>query len=140
MTVFEIEDAKIRELKEMCRDKTCKDCVFFENKTGYVYTCGKADENGRLPLEKDYKMKREVKTDCTENNVVNNPTHYNRESAMECIDEMLVVFGEKAVMDFCLLNIWKYRYRAGQKDTESAMKDLKKSDWYMNKYKELRGV
>ena len=70
---------------------------------------------------------------------VNHPIHYNRNDAMECIDEMILVFGEKATMMFCLLNVWKYRYRAGQKDSESAMKDLTKSDWYLRKYKELRG-
>ena len=74
-----------------------------------------------------------------ENNGVDNPVHYNRENAMECIDEMVLVFGKKATRKFCLLNAWKYRYRAGQKDSESAMKDLKKSDWYLRKYAELGG-
>lgn len=63
-----------------------------------------------------------------------NPAHYGRENAMECIDEMIFIFGEHAVMDFCLLNVWKYRYRALGKNGEE---DLKKSDWYMAKYKEL---
>ena len=63
-----------------------------------------------------------------------NPAHYGRENAMECIDEMIFIFGEHAVMDFCLLNVWKYRYRAGAKNGQE---DLEKSDWYMAKYKEL---
>lgn len=63
-----------------------------------------------------------------------NPDHYKREAGMECIDEMVYVFGEQAVMDFCLLNVWKYRYRASAKNGQE---DLKKSDWYMAKYKEL---
>jgi hypothetical protein len=33
-----------------------------------------------------------------------------------------------------LFNIHKYRYRAADKN---GLKDLRKSDWYMNKYKEL---
>ena len=65
---------------------------------------------------------------------VSHPKHYNRENAMECIDEMLLVFGKKVVKDFCLCNAWKYRYRAADKNGEE---DLKKSDWYINKYKEL---
>lgn len=67
---------------------------------------------------------------------VNHPKHYVREGAMECIDEMLVVFGVEATQSFCLLNAWKYRYRAGVKGGEE---DMKKSDWYLAKYAELRG-
>jgi hypothetical protein len=66
---------------------------------------------------------------------VNHPSHYNRENAMECIDEMVLVFGEEAVKNFCLCNSWKYRYRAADKNGEE---DLKKSDWYIQKYKELK--
>ena len=66
---------------------------------------------------------------------VNNPKHYNRENAFQCIDEMELVFGREAVMNFCLLNAWKYRYRAADKNGEE---DLKKSDWYLKKYKELK--
>jgi hypothetical protein len=68
---------------------------------------------------------------------VNHPKHYGREGAMECIDEMVLVFGVGATMNFCLLNAWKYRYRAGAKGGDE---DLKKSDWYMAKYAELKGV
>ena len=65
---------------------------------------------------------------------VQHPKHYNREGALECIDEMILVFGKEAVKNFCLCNSWKYRYRAADKNGEE---DLKKSDWYINKYKEL---
>lgn len=65
---------------------------------------------------------------------VNHPKHYNREGGMECIDEMILIFGEEAVRDFCKCNAWKYRYRAADKNGEE---DLKKSDWYLKKYKEL---
>lgn len=70
------------------------------------------------------------------NNNVDHPTHYNRDNAMECIDEMLLVFGKDATMNFCLLNAWKYRYRAADKN---GVEDLKKSDWYLKKVQELRG-
>lgn len=68
--------------------------------------------------------------------VVNHPSHYCQEGSMECIDEMVAVFGREAVMNFCLLNVWKYRKRAVFKNGEE---DLKKSDWYMKKYLELKG-
>lgn len=67
--------------------------------------------------------------------MVNHPPHYERDGAIECIDEMILVFGETAVKNFCLLNAWKYRYRAGEKN---GFEDIKKSDWYMNKFKELK--
>ena len=65
---------------------------------------------------------------------VDHPPHYTREGAMECIDEMLLLFGKEEVMTFCKLNAWKYRYRAADKN---GVEDLRKSDWYLNKCKEL---
>ena len=66
---------------------------------------------------------------------VSHPAHYNRDGSMECIDEMLLIFGREAVMHFCLLNAWKYRYRAADKN---GAQDLAKSDWYLRKYRELQ--
>lgn len=83
-----------------------------------------------LGIEKPQKENKEM---AKEN--VNHPKHYNREGGMECIDEMILVFGKEAVQNFCLCNVWKYRYRAADKNGEE---DLKKSDWYLNKYKELK--
>lgn len=61
-------------------------------------------------------------------NDIKSPDYYkNRE--FECIDEMLIIFGKEAVINFCMLNVWKYRYRAGNK--ESAEEDMKKADEYM---------
>jgi len=65
---------------------------------------------------------------------VNHPKHYTRENAIQCIDEMVMVFGIEETMHFCKLNAWKYRYRAADKN---GAEDIAKSDWYMNKYKEL---
>lgn len=65
---------------------------------------------------------------------INHPKHYCREGGMECLEEMELVFGANAVRTFCLLNAWKYRYRAADKN---GAQDLKKSDWYMQKYREL---
>ena len=62
------------------------------------------------------------------NEQINHPNHYNREDAMECIDELIQVFGKTYVQHFCLCNVWKYRYRAGQKDSESAIKDFQRQN------------
>lgn len=64
---------------------------------------------------------------------VNHPSHYTQ-GGMECIDEMLLIFGKEAVKHFCVCNAWKYRKRAMFKNGQE---DIDKSDWYINKYKEL---
>lgn len=66
---------------------------------------------------------------------VNRPKHYCREGGMECIDEMLLIYGPRAVMCFCICNMHKYRYRAADKNGEE---DLRKSDWYLRKFRELK--
>ena len=53
---------------------------------------------------------------------------------MECIDEMVMLFGVEETKIFCKLNAWKYRYRAADK---GGIEDLEKSDWYIQKYKAL---
>ena len=70
-----------------------------------------------------------------ENDVVNHPAHYCRPGAMECIDEMILIFGKESVAAFCLCNAWKYRARAMNKNGEE---DMAKSDWYLRKYAELK--
>ncbi|MCC3361516.1 DUF3310 domain-containing protein [Holdemanella porci] len=69
-----------------------------------------------------------------EKDAVNHPEHYESGS-YECIDEMIAVFGMSVVANFCLCNVWKYRYRALNKNGKE---DMEKSDWYMCKYMELK--
>ena len=65
--------------------------------------------------------------------IVNHPSHYTS-SGMECIDEMIILYGKEETMSFCKLNCHKYRKRAMDKGGRT---DLKKSDWYVKKYLEL---
>lgn len=67
--------------------------------------------------------------------MVNQPPHY-MQHAMECIDEMVEVFGVDAVISYCLCNVWKYRYRAPHKGKFE--EDNMKSDWYMHALSDLR--
>lgn len=71
----------------------------------------------------------------TASDAVNHPAHY--QGAHECIDEMLALFGVKAVKGFCMCNVYKYRYRA---DRKNGAEDIKKADWYMSKLMELEGM
>lgn len=80
-------------------------------------------------------MAEQDKKKAAKGDSVNHPAHYERNGAMECIDEMLLVFGKEAVINFCLCNAWKYRYRAAAKNGDE---DYSKSDWYLRKYRELK--
>lgn len=66
---------------------------------------------------------------------VNQPNHY-KQHKFECIDEMVIMFGVEATINFCKCNAWKYRARAPYKG--NAEEDNKKADWYLNKAKELQ--
>jgi hypothetical protein len=62
--------------------------------------------------------------------LVNHPDHYNMNGRKECIVEMEERYGAKAVAFFCLLNAYKYLYRAGNKDGNTAEQDVQKAKWY----------
>ena len=106
-----------------------KDCYVpkYES-SNCTISCKEGNENF---TNEDYRFK-EISKD--EIDMVNHPQHYNRDGAMECMDEMITVFGKDIVACFCLCNTWKYRCRASNKGHEE---DLSKSDYYMDKYKEL---
>ena len=69
--------------------------------------------------------------------IVNHPEYYKDENGKECIDCMLEEFGITVVLHFCECNSFKYRFRAGKKEGNSAEQDLAKAEWYDNKYNEL---
>jgi len=57
------------------------------------------------------------------NDNVNHPDHYNQ-LPIECIDVT-------KHFDFCAGNAIKYIWRAGLKDKEKTIEDLKKAIWYI---------
>lgn len=65
---------------------------------------------------------------------VNHPAHYTY-GKHECIEEMEILFGREAVISYCRLAAYKYKYRAGHKD--DAQLDYQKADWYLDKAKML---
>lgn len=93
------------------------------------------DYIGKMYNEGDFNNEDVVNNETAENDMVNSPAHYNQ-SSIECIDEMILVFGKQVTADFCLGNVWKYRNRAPYKG--NPIEDAKKADWYMMKYKELK--
>ena len=71
---------------------------------------------------------------------VNHPTHYNAPGRKECIDEMVDIWGAEQTAVWCEMTAYKYEYRAGSKEGNSAEQDLAKRQWYLNKAAELRSV
>ena len=65
---------------------------------------------------------------------VNHPSHYTK-GKIEVIDMMLKVFGKEVVINYCDLNAFKYRMRAGYKN--DIVEDINKALWYEKKSKEL---
>lgn len=112
------DDCKIKHYCDKCRGDFRHHHLFCEA----AYNLIKSNENTPTPVENEVE------------DIINHPNHYNRTDAMESIDEMVLVFGREAVKNFCLCNVWKYRYRVADKN---GTEDIKKSDWYMRKYKEL---
>ena len=126
MTIEEMNN----KIQEYCDNATCLDdskCPIYD-----ICECIKGEFGNTYPEETEKAY--EILYGSTEDNV-NHPKHYCRDGGMECIDEMLLIFGKSPVMSYCLLNAWKYRYRASDKNGEE---DLRKSDWYIRKYKELK--
>lgn len=52
---------------------------------------------------------------------VNHPKHY-KSTKFECIEVMRDVFGDEAVKNFCLLNAFKYIWRADKKMVKKILK------------------
>ena len=68
---------------------------------------------------------------------VNHPSHYSQPNRRECIEEMRLMFGDEAVKIWCVLTAYKYRYRAGNKEGNSAEQDNKKAEWYLDYIEEM---
>lgn len=104
-------------------DRSCLNCRHWIadqccNKASVYYGCDKDDMTTTKPCY--------VWED--NNETVNHPSHYQGQH--ECIDIMRVMFGDEAVKGFCRCNAYKYRYRAGRKDGNTAEQDIAKAEWY----------
>lgn len=73
--------------------------------------------------DKEFQIKKHV-----------NPEHYKQQCSFECIDTMIMVFGAKHTAEYCVTNAYKYVWRHKFKNE---LEDLKKAEWYLNKFDEL---
>lgn len=75
-------------------------------------------------------------SDKINSDMANHPSHYNLPDRKECIDEMIDIYGLKDVAKWCEITAYKYKYRAGHKD--SLEQDIQKAIWYTDKARELK--
>lgn len=68
------------------------------------------------------------------NDSVNHPSHYEGHTSIECIDAMILTFGVKRTAEYCVQNAYKYIWRH---ENKNGIEDLKKAEWYLNKFDEL---
>lgn len=120
---------KLNILNRYCDNRTCGTDCFMQSICRDNY-----NDEDFTDEQLDFAMSHLCPNGDESEDLINKPKHYNREGAMECIDEMQLIFGTEAVKHFCLCNTWKYRYRATEKNGDE---DLAKSDFYIKKYKEL---
>lgn len=120
---------KLNILNRYCDNRTCGTDCFMQSICRDNY-----NDEDFTDEQLDFAMSHLCPNGDESEDLINKPKHYNREGAMECIDEMQLIFGTEAVKHFCLCNAWKYRYRATEKNGDE---DIAKSDFYIKKYKEL---
>lgn len=89
------------------------------------------------PTNAEIKEEIGQKTNSTQYEYVNHPTHYNNYS-MEVIDMMVKLWGPENTATFCEMNAYKYRMRLGLKPENPIEQDLKKEKWYLDKAKSIR--
>lgn len=69
--------------------------------------------------------------------VVREPQHYQH-GIFEVIDEMIIVFGVEATIQFCRMNAWKYRARAPYKGKME--QDMDKANRYLEMAYEMSQI
>jgi hypothetical protein len=75
---------------------------------------------------KDQITLTENKKEIVKDDVINHPKHYTSKSGVECIQVT-------EQFDFVLGNVIKYVWRAGEKESNSKLQDLKKAKWYLDR-------
>lgn len=77
-------------------------------------------------IKKEFEPKMEIIDN------INHPSHYT-DGKIEVID-----FIEDKKLPYHLGNVIKYISRAGKKSPDTELEDLKKAQWYLNRYIELK--
>ena len=104
---------------------TCGQCRYFKTEN-----CTETNRNRRSVCD-DFYLNPVVPV---KNDPVN-PNHYKNTYAKEVIDLIQASLTPEEFRGYCKGNMLKYRFRAGYKGDRD--EDLKKSNWYQDKLKEV---
>lgn len=91
------------------------------------------EQTMEIKKEKEYKRVKSIEDSYKTDNV-NHPKHYEGHCSIECIDAMIMTFGAKRTAEYCVQNAYKYAWRHKYKNR---LEDLKKAEWYLDKFDEL---
>lgn len=91
------------------------------------------EQTMEIKKKKEYKRVKSIEDSYKTDNV-NHPKHYEGYCSIECIDAMIMTFGAKRTAEYCVQNAYKYAWRHKYKNR---LEDLKKAEWYLDKFDEL---
>lgn len=130
---FEMSTEDIVDCLNKCIVFDCYNCKL----TRQPYCAKKLKQMAAEKLTEDMRKESEADVESTketqsrnESSAVAHPKHYNQIGRKECIEEMRDRFGKNAVIHFCLLNAYKYQYRADLKGKRD--EDMQKAQWYID--------
>lgn len=107
-------------LQRYCSGRDCPGCPL--NSQPICYTDATEEQ-----IEKNYRLVFGDGNPSVENDSVNHPSHYN-DGKIEVIEYI-----EDKKLGFCLGNAIKYISRAGKKNPDKEVEDLKKAIWYIDR-------
>ena len=124
---------EVEEKKEVEDKKNCKDCDYFvKSSLGnycdfYGILLNIMHGCNEFQLKKHKEGIKDIKTENIENDPINHPSHYV-DGNIEVMD-----FIEDKQLNFARGNVIKYVSRAGKKDPNKELEDLRKGFWYLNR-------
>ena len=90
----------------------------------------------RLSLERQFPSEIVNSLEEKDYNDVEKPEHYAN-SSIECYDALKAALIKEELIGFLKGQVFKYFWRMGKKQNNTAIKDVSKAIWYANKLKEL---
>lgn len=131
-------DQKRKFVMQYCSVTGCKRCCLkketwlhdIKNPYGsciHIYDADDAELDEAIQSIRDSKAEKKTVENSKDFDPVNRPAHY-ADSKIEVIDYI-----EDKKLGFCLGNAIKYISRAGKKDPDKEVEDLKKAIWYVER-------
>ena len=108
-------------------DKGCANCSHAGTPT-YKSPCSECVDRKGYPMWERILTELSQTAEDVKPDPVNHPAHYTSGCGFECIEMMEMVFGKEAVIDYCVVNAFKYIWRHKQKN---GTEDIAKAEWYL---------